>query len=86
MPHIILSTPFQNIAKPNQIGIDVCRGIREGVTNASLCSEMHDALRSILRENSRHFCSIGSVDADIREARACGETRGLPPRWREWTA
>lgn len=54
MRHIIMATPFKDIYKPLQIGIDISVRIFQRVSHPGLRGQMNDTIRLFISENTSH--------------------------------
>ncbi len=70
MLHLVVSAPFQNIQKSDNIGINVGLGIFNGITNASLSSQIDNMSELLRLEEIAHGLIILKIDVHMLEQRA----------------
>ena len=62
-----MATPFKDVAKANQVGLDVGMGVGERIAHTRLCGEVDDATRFFSAEKGFYRLAIGNIPLDELE-------------------
>jgi hypothetical protein len=62
MLHRVVAATFQNVAKADQVGVDIGVWVVDGVAHPRLRGQMDDAPGLLSREQCRHRFAVGDVE------------------------
>ena len=61
MPDSRAARAFDDVGKPDQVGVDVSAGVFDRIAHPGLRGEVHDGIEPALREQPGHALAVGDV-------------------------